>query len=140
MKRRTSGGVSPTLTSAIRDASRRAGQRLHHVEAGRGDEHDGHLRACFQIAAVRTGRDDHVGARGAGFGDRCKRFLIAARDDAHVRAVVEFTGDVAKEVAQAADSDRPDARPHRAVGRADRLDCSHVHEDRLCARDFIYEM
>ncbi|KOT23465.1 sigma54 specific transcriptional regulator, Fis family domain protein [Burkholderia mallei] len=91
-------------------------ERVHHVEAGRIDEHDGHAHARLQIGAVRAGGDDRVGALGARRRERRDRLLVAARDDPQIGAFFVFVGDVAKERAQPADADRPDARPHAGFG------------------------
>ena len=93
-----------------RTVAPRARERVHHVEARRINPHDRHRHACLQIRAVGTARDHDIGTARAGGLDFPHRVFEAVRDDAQVRAFDVFAGDVEKQIAQAADAERPDAR------------------------------
>ncbi len=94
----------------------RAGQRVHHIEAGRVDDDHGQRQARLEIGAVGAARDHHVRALGAGGLDLADDVLEAACDDAQLGAVVVFGGDIEEQVAQAADAAGPDAGAKREVG------------------------
>lgn len=96
--------------------------------------------ARFQIRAVRSRRDDDVGpVRAAGGRDLRNRLLVAARDEPQIDALVVFAGDVAKQVAQAADADGPNAGARGGCGRAIHRKIRVVPKPPLSPPRFFFE-
>jgi hypothetical protein len=95
----------------MRSDTRRARQRLHHIEPAEFGDHHRHGQTAFQVGGVGAGRNHRVAAlRGQPFADMPGRFVEAQVDRFDGRQAVVFQRDVAEQIRQARYRNRPDNR------------------------------
>jgi hypothetical protein len=110
----------------MRSDTRRARQRLHHIEAAEFRNHHRHRQAALQVGRVGAGRDHRVAALGGqAFADVLGRFVEAEIDRLDGGQAVVFQRDVAEQIGQARNGNRPDNRFVVGVDRQGR-GMSHV--------------